>query len=225
MFKKLVTASIFAIAVSGCASVGTPSETISPVIAANQLVGQVSKQFDVAFAKDPYPAVSSVYFEQMDLSQVTIIQPDSSTSVTSRVNRDWELTDRDVVWLQEAYTKAVEGSFSASNITVAASADEADVIVQTDLTRIKPTAPKDDLSRSPGATYYTRYSGELDVRFTVVQGSETILVIEDRRDAGFDTGTATLNNRTSVQFDVRNLFNRWASNLGAQMDVLAAPEA
>lgn len=225
MLKKLVAASIVIIAVSGCASVGTPSETISPVISANQLVGQESKQFDVAFAKDPYPAVSSVYFEQMDLSQVTIIQPDSSTNISSRVNRDWELTDSDKIWLQEAFAKALEGSFSASNMTVVASADEADVIVQTDLTRIKPTAPKDDSSRSPGSRYYTRYSGELDVRFTAVQGSETILVIEDRRDAGFDSGTAKMNNRTSVQFDVRNLFNRWATDLGAQMDVLGAPEA
>ena len=225
MLKKIFTASIVAIAVSGCASVGTPSESVSPVIADNQLVGQESKQFDVAFAKDPYPVVSSVYFEQMDLSNVTIIQPDGSTSISNRVNRDWELTDRDVTWLQEAYAKAIESSFSASNITVAASADEADAVVQADLTRIKPTAPKDDSSRSPGSRYYTKYSGEMDVRFTVVQGSETILVIEDRRDAGFDTGTATMNNRTSVQFDVRNLFNRWATRLGAQMEVLADPEA
>ncbi|RMA82558.1 DUF3313 family protein [Umboniibacter marinipuniceus] len=225
MLKQFLTAGIMAIAVSGCASVGTPSETISPVIQANQLVGQESKQFDVAFAKNPYPEVTSVYFEPMDLTNVTIIQPDSSTSITSRVNRDWVLTDRDVEWLQEAYAKSVENSFSASNITVAATADEADAVVSADLTRIKPTAPKDDSSRSPGSRYYTKYSGEMDVRFTVVQGTETILVIEDRRDAGFDTGTASMNNRTSVQFDVRNLFNRWAIRLGKQMEVLAEPGA
>ncbi|WP_298632639.1 DUF3313 family protein [uncultured Umboniibacter sp.] len=223
MLKKIFTVIIVVTTLSGCASIGTPSEAIGPVIAANQLVGHDSKQFDVVFAKDPYPVVSSVYFEPIDLSNVTIIQPDDYNF--SRVNQEWELTDRDREWLQEAYAKALQGSFSASNVTIAASAEEADVVVQSDLIQIRPTAPKDDSSRSPGSRYYTKTSGELDVRFTVVQGTETILVIEDRHDAGFDTGTGTINNRTSVQFDVRNLFNRWATRLGTQMEILAESES
>ena len=225
MLIKILSISVALLALSGCAHVGTPSETASAMITENSLRSVTTKRFDLVYAESPLGHLGSVFFEPLELGNVEIIQPALASTGVSRMRSEWELNDSDITWLQQAFQRSINSSFSANNLTLAESAAEADVVIRAEILRMKPTAPKDDLSRSPGSRYYTKHSGEIDIRYVLTRNDTPIIVIEDRRDAGNDSMTASLNNRVSTRYDIMNLFNSWSLRLGKTLDELALPES
>jgi len=163
-----------------------------------------------------YSRYESVWLTPLDVDNVEIIQPGGHSSVGSRYNREWELTDQDKEKLQEAYRAAMERSLTDGGAFALASAGGDDVLrVDAIVTRLAPSAPRDDArSRGTRSTVITEGAGSMSISMVLSDGDsgEILAIIKDTRSSS-SANSWSINNSVSNMAEVRRLFNTWGARL------------
>lgn len=159
-----------------------------------------------------------VMLDPLDLSKTEIVQPDRSTSATSR--RPWELNEQDIQRLQTAFREAFTEELQETGDYSIVSEPGQDVLrISASIDRIAPSASKDDASRGTGRTrVYTESAGSMSISFGF-SDSESGDVLAIVRDARRGTPTWSQNNAVTNMSDVRFMFRHWARMLRARLDI------
>lgn len=174
---------------------------------------------DLAYV-DPnvdYRNYRKVYVQPLNLDKVEIIQPETSSSMVNRFNRDWELTDEDKHSLQDAFKTVMEKELSAGGAYEIASGPGDDVLeVEAMLTQIRPSGPKDDqISRSTARSrVFTSGAGSMSIAIMIADSDsgEVLALIKDERNRR-NTDMWMPNNRVSNMAEVRQNFATWAKQI------------
>jgi hypothetical protein len=203
----------------GCA--GEPSiqtgEDAEVIMGSLNKVDNARMQMAYVDPDGDYARYRKVYVTPLKLDDVEIIQPGgSSTSMVNRYNREWELTDENKTQLQAAFNEAMERELSAGGAFGIASGGGDDVLViEAALTRIAPSAPKDDMSsRSTGRSrVYTEGGGSISIAIVFADGDsgEVLGLIKDTRRG--DTGSWGVNNSVTNMAEVRRAFATWGKRI------------
>jgi len=161
---------------------------------------------------------TAILLTPLGLDNVEIIQPQSSISTIG--NRNWQLTDADKQRLQQDYREAMIKQLSGKGgYTMVDSAADHVLRISARLTRIVPTAPKDDSrSRPTGRTrMYTEGAGKMgvEVTFSDSETGELLALAKDTRSGSSIWG---INNSVTNAAEVRRVFNAWAMQIRAQLD-------
>lgn len=162
-----------------------------------------------------YGRYNSVLLVPLDVDHIEIIQPDATSSVANRFNRDWELTDSDRTRLQDAFREAMEKAINdGGSFSLAEETGEDVLRVEAMITQIAPTAPKDDVqSRGTRSTIITEGAGSLSVAIMLVDGDsgEVLAIIKDTRSG--QNNINTINNSVTNMAEVRRHFRTWGTQL------------
>jgi len=161
---------------------------------------------------------TAILLTPLGLDNVEIIQPQSSISTIG--HRNWQLTDSDKQRLQQDYREAMIKQLSVKGgYTMVDSAADHVLRITARLTRIAPTAPKDDSrSRPTGRSrMYTEGAGKMsvEVTFNDAETGELLALAKDTRSGSSIWG---INNSVTNAAEVRRMFNAWAMQIRAQLD-------
>jgi hypothetical protein len=161
---------------------------------------------------------TAILLTPLGVDNVEIIQPSSTT--TGPGNRNWELTDTDKQRLQKDFRTAMTQRLSENGgYPIADTAGDNVLQISTILTRLAPTAPKDDFrSRPTGrSTVITEGAGKLDfeVSFRDSQTGEVLALTKDSWRAGAHLWG--VNNSVSNAAEVRRVFRSLAIQIRAQL--------
>ncbi|MEM1142678.1 MAG: DUF3313 family protein [Pseudomonadota bacterium] len=170
---------------------------------------------DLAYV-DPdadYGRYTKVWVTPLDLDNVEIEQPSSNSSILNRYNEEWELTDDDKVKLQEAFANSMQRELTRNGDFAAVSSGGDDVIVvEAMITKIAPSAPKDDTaSRGMGRSrVFTQGAGGMAIAIVLADGDsgEVLAIIKDARSS--ENSNWGLNDSVTNMADVKRNFNTWA---------------
>jgi predicted small secreted protein len=163
---------------------------------------------------------TAVLLTPLGVDNVEIVQP-SATPITTG-NPKWELTDADKQRLQQDFRDAMVKQLSTNGGYVLVDSPADNVMrISAILTRIAPTAPKDDnRSRPPGRNkVFTEGPGELriEVTFSDATTGAVLALAKDRRSGPRIWG---INNSVTNLAEVRRIFTAWAMRIRAQLDRL-----
>lgn len=161
---------------------------------------------------------TAILLTPLGLDNVEIIQPQSSIGTIG--HRNWQLTDSDKQRLQQDYREAMIKQLSVKGgYTMVDSAADHVLRITARLTRIAPTAPKDDSrSRPTGRSrMYTEGAGKMsvEVTFNDAETGELLALAKDTRSGSSIWG---INNSVTNAAEVRRMFNAWAMQIRAQLD-------
>ena len=162
---------------------------------------------------------TAILLSPLGVDNVEIVQPTSALRTTG--SRNWELTDTDKQRLQRDFQEAMSKQLSAKGgYPIVNEAGDDTLQISTILTRLAPTAPKDDFrSRPTGrSTVITEGAGKLDfeVSFRDSQTGEVLALTKDTRSAGAHLWG--VNNSVSNAAEVRRVFSSLALQIRAQLD-------
>ena len=167
---------------------------------------------------------TAILLTPLGVDNVEIIQP--AASITTTGNRNWQLTDADKQRLQQDFREAMVKQLSQKGgyPLVAAAADNV-LRISAILTRIAPTAPKDDnRSRPPGrGKIFTEGAGKLRVEVTF-SDAETGAVLALAKDTRSGSSIWGINNSVTNSAEVRRVFTAWAMQIRAQLDRIRKKE-
>jgi hypothetical protein len=220
MNKLLTGGLIAAVILSACQS--TPELQTGPnaeVIDGN-LVRVDNSRARLAYI-DPnadFRKYTAILLAPLGVDNVEIVQPQSSLSTTG--NPNWELTAADKEGLQKDFRAAMVKQLSAKGgYPLVEAAGDHVLEISPILTRIAPTAPKDDnRSRPTGRSkIFTEGAVKLDVSVTF-SDSETGEVLALTKDSRSGSSLWGINNRVTNLAEVRRAFNSWAMQIRAQLD-------
>jgi len=160
---------------------------------------------------------TAILLTPLGLDNVEIIQPQSSISTIG--HRNWQLTDSDKQRLQQDYREAMIKQLSVKGgYTMVDSAADHVLRITARLTRIAPTAPKDDSrSRPTGRSrMYTEGAGKMsvEVTFNDAETGELLALAKGTRSGSSIWG---INNSVTNAAEVRRMFNAWAMQIRAQL--------
>lgn len=161
---------------------------------------------------------TAIQLSPLGVDNVEIIQPTTSYPLAS--NRNWELTDDDKKMLQRDFQQAMTKQLSENGgYPLVATAGDNVLRISAMLTRIAPTAPKDDFkSRPPGRNkVFTEGSGKLGIAvvFSDSETGEVVALVKDIRSGSSVWG---VNNNVVNGAEVRRIFTSWAMQIRAQLD-------
>jgi hypothetical protein len=161
---------------------------------------------------------SAILLAPLGVENVEIIQPSYSRRAAG--NRNWELTDADKIRLQNDFQNALSKQLSLRGTypLVTAAGDNV-LLIAAKLTRIAPTAPKDDNRSRPAgrSAIVTEGAGKISVEVTF-SDSETGEVLALAKDTRSGSSLWGLNNSITNQAQVRRVFNSWAIQIRGQLD-------
>ncbi len=161
---------------------------------------------------------TAILLAPLGLDNVEIVQPQSSISTIG--NRNWQLTEADKQRLQQDYREAMhEQLYGKGGYTMVDSAADHVLRISARLTRIAPTAPKDDnRSRPTGRSrMFTEGAGKMSVEVTF-SDSETGELLALAKDTRSGSSIWGINNSVTNTAEVRRVFNAWAMQIRAQLD-------
>lgn len=161
---------------------------------------------------------TAILLTPLGVDNVKIVQPANSLSVPGR--QEWALTDADKKRLQEDFQAAIRQQLvQKGGYTMVQAAGENVLQISAILTRIAPTAPKDDYrSRPTGRSQvFTEGAGDLDVTvtFSDSMSGEVLALAKDTRSGSSLWG---VNNRVTNTAELRRVFNAWGMQMRAQLD-------
>ncbi|MCB1706806.1 MAG: DUF3313 domain-containing protein [Halioglobus sp.] len=192
------------------------------VIAGSNLVRVDHSRAKLAYVdpQAPFGKYTAIMLAPLGVENVEIIQPGNSSR--SYGNRNWELTDSDKQRLQADFQQAMAQQLSSTgNFQLVDSIGDRVLTISARLTRIAPTAPKDDnRSRPTGRSHIiTEGSGRLSVEviFSDSETGEVLALAKDTRSASSQWG---LNNSVTNAAEVRRVFNSWARQIATQLERL-----
>lgn len=215
------------LALVGCA--GEP--TIQTGDDAEVIMGNLNRvdnaRADLAYM-DPaadYARYERVQIQPLDLDNVEIIQPNSGSSMLSRYNTEWKLTDRDKAALQNAYLEVMTREISKNGDFEIADAGGDDVLtIGAMITRIAPSAPKDDaMSRGTSRSrVYSESSGSISITIALADGDsgEVIALIKDTTRG--NNNYWGVNNSVTNMAEVRRAFSSWAIRIHDGLEAVKA---
>ena len=161
---------------------------------------------------------TAILLTPLGVDNVEIIQPQSSISTVG--NSNWQLTAADKLRLQQDFREAMTRQLSKKGGYPLAAAAADDVLqISARLTRIAPTAPKDDnRSRPPGRNrVFTEGAGKMRMEVTF-SDSETGGVLALAKDTRSGSSLWGINNSVTNAAEVRRVFNAWAMQIRTQLD-------
>ena len=163
-----------------------------------------------------YARYQRVLIVPLDVDNIEIVQPGTSTSAVNRYNREWQLEDKDKQWLRETFRSAMETAITSGGAFGLATEGGDDVLrIEAMITRIAPSGPKDDLQSRPSARtrVYTEGAGAMSIAVMLADGDsgEIIALIKDTRSS--QSATWGMNNSVSNQAEVRRTFNTWGTRI------------
>jgi hypothetical protein len=161
---------------------------------------------------------TAILLTPLGVDNVEIVQPQASPSTTGISN--WQLTDADKQRLQGDFRDAMVKQLSAKGgYALVDSAADNVLQISAILTRIAPTAPKDDnRSRPTGRSkFFTEGAGKVhvEVTFSDAETGEVLALAKDTRAGSSIWG---INNSVTNAAEVRRMFNAWAMQIRAQLD-------
>ena len=179
----------------------------------NSRVDEAYMDPDVDFTR-----FEDIFIVQLDVSNVNIVQPDTS-SMRGR-HREWELTEEDRTLLQNIYLdKMYRYLFDRGAYLEAERPGENTLTVKVAIVQIAPTAPKDDSrSRTTGrGGIYTEGAGSISIKGVLKDGGtgKIIAVFSDTRESSTFWGE---NDRFNNLADVKNIFDYWAQLFQYRLD-------
>ncbi|MFL3653553.1 MAG: DUF3313 family protein [Halioglobus sp.] len=161
---------------------------------------------------------TAILLTPLGVDNVEIVQPASSRRTSG--NRNWELTDADKLRLQKDFQASLSKQLSLQETypLVTAAGDNV-LLIAAKLTRIAPTAPKDNNRSRPAgrSKIVTEGAGKISVEVTF-SDSETGEVLALAKDTRSGSSLWGLNNSISNQAQVRRVFNSWAMQIRKQLD-------
>ena len=215
MYKQLLTILGATVILAACSS----EPQVQTGDDAEVIMGNLNKvdnsRADLAYL-DPdadFSKYNKVMVMPLGVSNVEIIQPSSSGSVTNR--KDWELTDSDKEQLQKIFHESMVKTLeNKGDYPVVTEAGDDVLQIAAKLTAIAPSAAKDDSSsRATGRSrVYTEGAGSLAVA-VAFGDSETGEVLGIMKDTKTSTSMWGSNNSVSNMSDVRRMFNSWATQI------------
>lgn len=163
-----------------------------------------------AAAQEP----AQVYIDALDVAKAEIAEPQSYNRLSGR---DFELSDEEWAALASLYKQEVEKVIDREDeYVIVADAEAADYVIEGELLKLRPLAPKDDnKSRMPGERYVSQGAGSVKLRIVISDADSEIQVLEDSRDAGNSWGR---NDRFSNRIDAKRMFNGWGHSLVKALD-------
>lgn len=194
---------------------GKDAETIN-----GNLVRVDHAHVDLAYidANADFTRFTAILLTPLGVDNVQIVQPAGSFPAPGR--QEWALTDADKQRLQQDFRAAMQQQLSVKGGYPIVDAPGENVLqISAMLTRISPTASKDDFRTRPTGRnkVFTEGAGELGV--TVVFGDsatgEVLALAKDTRTGSTIWG---VNNRVTNAAEVRRVFNAWGMQIRAQLD-------
>jgi len=161
---------------------------------------------------------TAILLTPLGVDNVEIVQPQTSISMTGSHN--WQLTDADKLRLQRDFRDAMVKQLSAKGgYQLVESAADHVLQISARLTRIAPTAPKDDnRSRPTGRSkIFTEGAGKMHVEVTF-SDAETGAILALAKDTRSGSSIWGINNNVTNAAEVRRVFNAWAMQIRAQLD-------
>ena len=161
---------------------------------------------------------TAILLTPLGVDNVEVIQPTTSYRTTRTPN--WELTDADKLRLQKDFQEAMSKQLALQKTypLVTAAGDDV-LLISAKLTRIAPTAPKDDNRSRPAgrSKIVTEGAGKISVEVTF-SDSETGEVLALAKDTRSGSSLWGLNNSITNAAQVRRVFTSWAMQIRAQLD-------
>jgi hypothetical protein len=161
---------------------------------------------------------TAILLTPLGVDNVEIIQPSSTLRTTG--SRSWELSDSDKQRLQKDYRETMTKQLSEKDgYPIADKAGDNVLQISTILTRLAPSAPKDDFRSRPvgRSKIITEGAGKLDIEVTF-KDSETGEVLALTKDTKSGSSLWGVNNSVSNAAEVRRAFSSWAVQIRAQLD-------
>ena len=160
----------------------------------------------------------------LGLDHTEIVQPETAFGTGRSIREEWQLSERDRQDIQGAYSEAMQGAMAkVQHFTVADAPGPEVLAVEAALTRIAPSAAKDDIDARPvgRSRVYTQGAGSTSIALALVdsESGEVLALMKDTRDG--QAGAWGLNNRVSNLAEVRRVFGLWARLLAGGLDRLA----
>jgi hypothetical protein len=224
MLKATVSIIIFSF-LAGCAASEPRKLEVQSGPDAEVIMGNLHRvdgaRAAVAFV-DPevdFSQYHSFWIRDLQLDEVKIVQPPRELSSRSR---EWVLDDQDKEQLARWYKEAMEKELQQGGYPMANEPGEGVLILTAAITRIEPTAPKDDFkSRTNRSGYVTGGAGRIYIAAQFNDGADgkILAALEDASDGMQSWG---MNNRVTNGADVRRRFSSWARQLRARLDIIHA---
>lgn len=161
---------------------------------------------------------TAILLAPLGVNNVEIVQPAGSFPAPGR--HDWALSDADKQRLQQDFETVMRNQLAdKGGYPIVDAAGENVLKISAILTRIAPTASKDDFrSRPTGRNkVFTEGAGDLDVTviFSDSRSGEVLALAKDRRTGSTLWG---VNNSVTNGAEVRRVFNAWAMQIRTQLD-------
>jgi hypothetical protein len=166
----------------------------------------------------PFDKYTAILLSPLGVDNVEIIQPSTGSRLPGY--RNWELTDADKQRLQKDFQEAMLKQLSKKDgFPVVENIGDNVLRIAAKLTRIAPTAPKDDNRSRPAgrSTVVTEGAGRLsvEVTFSDSETGEVLALAKDTRSGSSQWG---INNSVTNSAEVRRVFNSWALQIAAQLE-------
>jgi Protein of unknown function (DUF3313) len=221
-----VTGTLLMILLLGaCQSTGA-SETSKDVTGVPQNLAGPGHAAELAYV-NPNTDLSkytAILLMPLSLDNVEIIQPQSSIGTVG--NSDWQLTDAEKQEWQQDYREAMIAQLSSvGGYTMVEGAADNVLRIAPRLTRIAPTAPKDDNRSRPigRSRMFTEGAGKMsiEVTFSDSETGELLALAKDTRSGSSIWG---INNSVTNAAEMRRVFNAWARQTRRQLDQIRHKE-
>jgi hypothetical protein len=216
---QLVAGVLLSLLLSACQTPHIQSGADAEVIDGN-LVRVDHTNVDLAYIdpKADFTRFTAILLTPLGVDNVEIVQPSGSFPAPGR--QEWVLTNEDKQRLQQDFRDAMQQQLSIKGgYPIVDSPGDNVLQISAILTRIAPTASKDDFRARPTGRnkVFTEGAGELGV--TVIFGDsgtgEVLALAKDTRTGSTLWG---VNNRVTNAAEVRRVFNAWGMQIRAQLD-------
>jgi Protein of unknown function (DUF3313) len=166
----------------------------------------------------PFSKYTAIQLAPLGVDNVEIVQPVTGARLVGY--RNWALTDTDKQRLQKDFQQAmVEQLAKKDDLPIVDKAGDNVIRITAKLTRIAPTAPKDDNRSRPAGRdkIVTEGAGKLsvEVTFSDSETGEVLALAKDTRSGSSQWG---INNSLTNGAEVRRVFNSWARQIAGQLE-------
>lgn len=218
--KRLCLVVAVILAVAGCTGLQQYEKIVQQQAQQEGLVATAKSRFDAAFVlpSAAFAGYKKIIINNLDLSQVAIIEPSSQGSFA----RPWTLTDEDKRYYQARFAESAKESLLDSGLFASATAGAADTLLLTaKITEIAPRASKDDAKSRPTLVdVYSEGFGRMTIVFELRDAvtQQLVMVTTDQHDLG---NLWEQNNRVQNNLRIRLAFDYWLHSLAKDLSAAA----
>ncbi|HWV16717.1 MAG TPA: DUF3313 family protein [Cellvibrio sp.] len=218
--KYLWSTVVIALCLTACSGLQPHEKIIHSQAQQVGLVEVKKSRFDAAFVAPSaaFAQYKKIIIRDLDLSQVTIIEPSSQGAFA----RPWSLSDEDKRYYQTRFAESAKKNLFTSGLFAPAATSAADTLVLSGkITEIAPHAVKDDFKSRPGLMdVYSKGFGRMTIVFELTDSvtQKSVMVATDEHDLG---NMWELNNRVQNNLRIRLAFDYWLRSLEKELSAAA----